>query len=137
IRDFHVTGVQTCALPILELVHKTTIVAFDKTGTLTVGQPTLVESIPFSLDQTQLLKLSAALQMGSEHPLARAIVQIAEQQQVSLPIAQNVQALPGRGVAALVEGRALKLGNTRLMNELEVDLSALADAAAALENQGN
>lgn len=121
----------------LELVHKTTIVAFDKTGTLTVGQPTLVESIPFSLDQTQLLKLSAALQMGSEHPLARAIVQAAEQQQISLPNAQNVQALPGRGVAATVEGRELKLGNTRLMDELEVDLSPLADAAAALENQGN
>src|SRR5690606_40053890 len=117
IRDFHVTGVQTCALPILELVHKTTIVAFDKTGTLTVGQPTLVESIPFSLDQTQLLKLSAALQMGSEHPLARAIVQAAEQQQISLPNAQNVQALPGRGVAATVEARELKLGNTRLMED--------------------
>lgn len=121
----------------LELMHKASTVAFDKTGTLTLGQPTLVAAIPFLSDENQLLRLSAALQMNSEHPLARAIVRTAQQQQVSVPVAQDAQALPGRGIAAKVEGRLLQLGNTRLMNELAIDLTPLNNAAADLEAEGN
>ena len=121
----------------LELMHKASTVAFDKTGTLTLGQPTLVAAIPLLFDESELLRLSAAVQMNSEHPLARAIVRAAQQQQVSVPAAQDAQALPGRGIVASVEGRSLQLGNTRLMNELAVDLTPLKSTAEDLEAQGN
>ncbi len=121
----------------LELIHKTGIVVFDKTGTLTQGQPTLVASIPAGVDETELLRLAAALQRGSEHPLARAMLAVAQERALSLPATSNLQAIPGRGLAADVEGRKLQLGSSRLMQELGLDLGVLRAEADRLENQGN
>lgn len=121
----------------LELVHKATTVVFDKTGTLTLGQPVLTEIVPYTLDKHALLALTAAVQMGSEHPLAHAVARAAEQQGIIVTAGVNSSALPGRGTAATVAGRALKLANTRLMNELDIDLSPLSTEAARLEAQGN
>ncbi len=121
----------------LELIHKAGIVVFDKTGTLTQGKPTLVASIPAGVEETELLRLAAALQQGSEHPLARAMLAVAQERALSLPAISNLQAIPGRGLAAEVEGRKLQLGSSRLMQELGLDLGVLRAEADRLENQGN
>jgi P-type Cu+ transporter len=124
----------------LETAHAVTVVVFDKTGTLTEGKPALVEAS--SVDGTEsaragLLRIAAALQQGSEHPLARAVIDAAGAASISWPQASGMAALPGRGIAGQVEGRAYRLGSTRLMQELGADMAPLAAQALALEQQGN
>jgi Cu+-exporting ATPase len=121
----------------LEVAHVLDIVAFDKTGTLTEGKPALVALEPApGLARAEALRLAAAVQAGSEHPLARAVVAEATREGMAVAPAAEVSALPGRGVSATVEGRSLRLGSRRLMGELGVDLGALAGRAAELEAQG-
>ena len=121
----------------LERAHAVDTVAFDKTGTLTEGKPTVVALAPAAgLDEAGLLRLAAAVQGGSEHPLARAVAAEAAARGVDAPAAQAVRALPGRGVAATVEDRPLLLGSRRLMEESGVATAALAGRAAELEAEG-
>ena len=121
----------------LEVAHRIRTVAFDKTGTLTEGKPGIVAALPApGTGLAMLLRLAASVQAGSEHPLARAVQARAEAEGVAAAPATEVRALPGRGVSAVVDGRTLALGSARLMAELGVDLSPLAEAAAALEQQG-
>ncbi|RZI41359.1 copper-translocating P-type ATPase [Herbaspirillum sp. HC18] len=121
----------------LELAHALTTVVFDKTGTLTEGKPALAEAMPHGMDETELIRLAAAIQQGSEHPLARAVVEAAKAKGIDIPVAEQVTALPGRGVSATVEGRLLKLGSSRLLHESGIDPGTLAAAAATLEQKGN
>ncbi len=122
----------------LELAHRITTVAFDKTGTLTEGKPSLAvcEPAPGAIDKARLLQLAAAVQRGSEHALARAVRQAAEDGPAGALAGADITALPGRGVAATVDGMRLILGSTRLMEEQGVALTALAARAAELEQQG-
>ncbi|OEZ96849.1 cation-translocating P-type ATPase [Duganella sp. HH101] len=126
----------------LELAHRITTVAFDKTGTLTEGKPSLVALEPAGIDEARLLQLAAAIQRGSEHALARAVTDAADVATASsavtaaAPSVTSVAALPGRGVAATVDGVRLILGSTRLMQEEGVALDALNARAAELERQG-
>ena len=104
----------------LEVAHSVDTVAFDKTGTLTEGKPSVVALEPApGLDRGELLRLAASVQAGSEHPLARAVTLLAEVERASPPPAGDLKALPGRGVAATVESRSLRLGSRRLMEELK------------------
>jgi len=121
----------------LELAHAIDTVAFDKTGTLTLGQPALtaLECAPGFHDEV-LLSLAGALQRGSEHPLAKAVLQAAAARGLQLSQARDVQALPGRGIQGEVGGRQLMLGSWRLMQERGVDLSALSPVADTLERDG-
>jgi Cu+-exporting ATPase len=121
----------------LEIAHAVKVVAFDKTGTLTEGKPRLVAAEAVSGDRSALLAVSAAIQAGSEHALARAVLDAARDEGVAVPGAGNVRALPGRGIAAQVGARELRLGSTRLMEELKIDLGALASRAAQLQAQGH
>lgn len=126
----------------LELAHAVKTVAFDKTGTLTEGHPKLVvlESSTKDADASDtdnLLMVAASLQVGSEHPLAKAVVYAAQGKGIMLQPAKEVQAMPGRGVAGTVSGQKLYLGNTRWMEELGVDLSALKARSLALEAEGH
>ncbi len=120
----------------LEIAHRVSVVAFDKTGTLTEGRPELVAAEPADGARSELLARAAALQAGSEHPLARAVTAAAMREGVTVPPADALTAVAGRGIAASVEGRALKLGSSRFMDELGVDLSPLADRAAQLQADG-
>jgi Cu+-exporting ATPase len=121
----------------LEIAHRINTVVFDKTGTLTLGKPVLVAHVAAADDEQEFLSLTAAVQSGSEHPLAKAIIETARQLKLQVPTATSVKALPGRGLSATVNGRKLSLGNTRLMQELKVDLGHLAEQAITLESQGN
>jgi Cu+-exporting ATPase len=120
----------------LETAHAVKVVAFDKTGTLTVGRPALVALEPVDGERTAALALAAAVQSGSEHPLAKAVVAAAKKELVAVPAAGNVKVEPGRGIEAWVRGRRLAIGSSRWMRELGVDLSSLATRQAALEQQG-
>ncbi len=121
----------------LETVHRSGTVVFDKTGTLTLGQPGVTVLVPQGIDRSRLLQLAASVQNGSEHPLARAVVTLAALELAALRPATEVVALPGRGIGADVDGLALRLGSTRLMQELGVDLTPLASRAATQESKGD
>ena len=121
----------------LEVAHAVTTVAFDKTGTLTEGKSTLVavESAP-GVSRDDVLRLAAALQKSSDHPLAKAVIDKARAERLPVPEASDARALPGRGVEASVRGEALALGSTRLLRELDVDAAPLLAQARRLESQG-
>jgi Cu+-exporting ATPase len=122
----------------LEMAHRVQTVAFDKTGTLTVGQPRLVGQVAApGQAAASALALAAAVQQGSEHPLARAVVAAA--QGMALPIAQDVQdvqAVPGRGVRARVDGRELLLGSLRWLHEEGLDPALWGEDIARFQTQG-
>lgn len=120
----------------LEIAHKINTVAFDKTGTLTQGKPTLVALEAMAGQEGQLLPFAAAIQNGSEHPLAKAVLDMARERAVTVPAAHAVTAIAGRGMSAQVKGRDLRLGSTRYMNELNVDISPIAAVAKMLQEQG-
>ncbi len=121
----------------LEVAHDVKVVAFDKTGTLTEGKPRLVAAEPAAGDRASLLATSAAIQAGSEHTLARAVLDAAKQEGVTVARASQVRAIAGRGMAAEAGGRDLRLGSTRLMQESGVDLSALSTRADELRRGGS
>jgi len=121
----------------LEIAHRVRTVAFDKTGTLTVGKPELVALEPAAGQQrAAVLAMAAAVQSGSEHPLARAVVEAAQREAVPLAAVSDVRAVAGRGVAAMLGRRLLRLGSSRFMQELQVDLSAMEARAALLQAEG-
>ncbi|MGE4240709.1 MAG: heavy metal translocating P-type ATPase [Ramlibacter sp.] len=120
----------------LEVAHNVKVVAFDKTGTLTEGKPRLVAFEAFDGDNAALLRLAASVQSGSEHPLARAVMDSAKENLVSVAPAQDAKSVAGRGMSAQVKGQTLSLGSTRWMNELGVDLAPLAKRAQELEDEG-
>ncbi|WP_211197870.1 heavy metal translocating P-type ATPase [Permianibacter fluminis] len=120
----------------LEIAHRVQVVAFDKTGTLTLGKPQVVAIEAAATERKEILALAAALNQGSEHPLAKAMLAAAEVEFVSIPDASNIRALPGRGIAGQVGLLDLRLGSGRLMQELGVSVSALQSRALALAGQG-
>nr|WP_119680236.1 heavy metal translocating P-type ATPase [Indioceanicola profundi] len=121
----------------LERAQAVDTIVFDKTGTLTEGKPSLVALLPApGLERAELLRLAGAVQSGSEHPLADAVRRTASAEGVALPSATDLKALPGRGVSALVDGRELRLGSTRLMEEMGVELSPLRAEADRLAADG-
>lgn len=122
----------------LELAHKVDTIAFDKTGTLTVGQPQLTAVHAFdSLGEAQLLSAAAAVQRGSEHPLARAVVRAAgARSDETVTIASDIRAIPGRGTEGRIADKAWLIGSWRWMQELGADLSAAAVLAESLQNAG-
>jgi len=116
----------------LETMHAVTVIAFDKTGTLTQGKPTLVDAQSLILSRDDLLARAAALQSGSEHPLARAVLDAVPQ---ATP-GQQVQAVAGRGVKGVFNGETLALGSGPWMRELGVEIDPLMSAATMLQSQG-
>ena len=120
----------------LELAHRIGVVAFDKTGTLTEGRPQVVAALPADGDRAALLRRAAALQSGSEHPLARAVLQAASHDGLILPAVSQLRAVPGQGMAGVVDGVELRLGNQRWMHELGVDTQALDAQAKDQQEQG-
>ena len=121
----------------LEMAHRVQTVAFDKTGTLTVGQPRLIAHLPApGMDAALALGWAASVQSGSEHPLARAVLNAAQAQGLATIAPQELAAVPGRGVQAQVEGRQLLLGSLRWLQQEGMDANLWADDVKALHAQG-
>ena len=121
----------------LETLEQVDTVVVDKTGTLTEGKPELVGVEPTeSTEADDLLRLAAALERGSEHPLAAAIVAGAESRGLSVPAVADFASRTGKGLTGTVEGRSVAIGNDALMAELNVDVSALASRGDSLRSLG-
>ncbi len=109
----------------------------DKTGTLTEGKPRLMAVLPErSFAEDELLRLAATLERGSEHPLAEAIVNGADERGVGLGNAENFEAVTGKGVTGEIDGRKVALGNAALMDDLGLNAAGLADTANARRDEG-
>ncbi len=121
----------------IERLREVDTLIVDKTGTLTEGKPAFhsVAALGESSDDEVLL-IAASLDRGSEHPLARAIVEEAERRQLSLSRAEGFESASGIGVRGSVDGRKVALGNTALMDEESVDWREMANKAEALREQG-
>jgi Cu+-exporting ATPase len=122
------------ALEILETVDTLVV---DKTGTLTEGKPRLTSVVPTpGWSDSDLLRLAASLERGSEHPLAAAIVAGAQERELTLSATEEFQSVTGKGVVGRVGGRRVALGNRRLMDDLHVNLGDLVDRAETLRREG-
>ncbi|HEY0818311.1 MAG TPA: heavy metal translocating P-type ATPase [Rhizobacter sp.] len=121
----------------LEVAHAATVVAFDKTGTLTEGKPSLVAALPApGVERVDVLRMAAALQTTSSHPLALAVLDAVRTERLAVPQARDAKALPGRGVEGVVLGQQVLLGSSRLLGELGIPAGALAADAERLQNEG-
>jgi len=121
----------------LERFEKVDTLVLDKTGTLTEGRPSVTAIRPVEgFDDVELLRLSASLERGSEHPLADAIMRAAADRDLTLSEAAEFDSPVGRGVTGLVDGRRLFLGNARYLTEAGVDVAPLEAEAEALREEG-
>jgi Cu+-exporting ATPase len=121
----------------IEVLRRVDTLVVDKTGTLTEGKPALVSVVPLpGTDESELIRLAASVERGSEHPLADAIVRGAEQRGVRATHAEAFQSVPGQGVQARVEGRSVALGNRAMMEALHVDFGGLVERAEELRRAG-
>ncbi|WP_414563634.1 MULTISPECIES: heavy metal translocating P-type ATPase [unclassified Anabaena] len=119
---------------VLEKVHQLDTVVFDKTGTLTTGNPTVTDCLPIgeigNNEPQTLLQLAAAVESGTYHPLAKAIQQAAQQQDLSIPDAVDFHTEPGLGVSAMVEGKFVLLGNWEWLSKHGIPLDETAQQLA-------
>ena len=120
----------------LELLHGVQVIAFDKTGTLTAGKPRLTAFKAAHGTDAELLALAAAVQQGSEHPLARAVGDAAREAGLAVEAARGTTAVPGLGVTAQVGDAVLALGNARMLAQSGIDLAPLATLAREHEEAG-
>jgi Cd2+/Zn2+-exporting ATPase len=121
---------------VLEGLGRLTAVALDKTGTLTEGKPKVTDVVSFGLSEPETLRLSAALETGSSHQLALAILERATENQIALPAVSDAKALGGKGVSATVEGQSVFLGSAKAASGL-VDIPAADQTAiSALNDEG-
>jgi Cu2+-exporting ATPase len=122
----------------LEQASKIGAVIFDKTGTLTVGQPRVVELIGAGnpVGEDEVLRLAASAEGSSEHPLAQAVVDAAKERKLTLVDATGFAAVPGHGLEAKVDGRAVMVGNAKLMRDRGISFDGLTARADELEGAG-
>jgi Cu+-exporting ATPase len=121
----------------IEVMHKVDTLVIDKTGTLTEGRPKLVEAATAQgWDEVSLLGLAAGLERASEHPLATAIVEGAEERGIKLAPVTDFNSLPGKGVQGTIGGRAVILGNERLLSDLNIPPGQMTDIAERMRAEG-
>ena len=121
----------------LERFEKVDTLIVDKTGTLTKGEPQLVAILPVTgYDESTVLRLAATLERGSEHPLAEAIVRGAEDRGVALAEAADFEAVTGKGVKGTVDGKAVAIGNLKLVQDLGLEIEAVAERADRRRDEG-
>ncbi len=124
----------------LELAHKLQTIVLDKTGTLTQGKPTVTDFVTVNgtanSNELKLLQLAASVERNSEHPLAEAVVQYAQSQQLELADARDFEAVAGSGVQGYVSGQLVQIGTQRWMSELGIDTQALRSHWDKLEYLG-
>lgn len=121
----------------LEMTYRLNAVVLDKTGTITKGQPEVTDVIPLgSMDRGELLRMAAAAEKNSEHPLGEAIYEQGKKEPGTVPEAEQFAAIPGKGVRAVVEGRQIYIGTRKLMQEAGIDTGSAENVIAGLEDDG-
>jgi len=121
----------------LEAAYQLDTIVLDKTGTITVGKPSLTDLVPLgAFNRSDLLQLIASAEQHSEHPLAQAILEAAQQEELDLLPVSYFEAIVGRGLSAQVEGKHLLVGNESLMKEKHIDSSAFQEQLLELSKEG-
>jgi len=120
----------------LEAAGRIKVVVMDKTGTLTKGEPEVVAVIVYGMAEDELLRLAAAVERESEHPLAQAVVKRAEGRGVAAVSAAAFENVPGHGAIATVDGHQVAVGNLRLMQRENIDVGALEQRRQSLASEG-
>ena len=120
----------------LEKIHKVDTIVLDKTGTITKGEPEVTNVVELRFSRPDLLRLAAAAERDSEHPLAAAVVRYVDKEGIDIPSPSGFKAIPGEGVEATVEGKRVLVGNARLMSESSIDTSAANELLGKLEHEG-
>ncbi len=120
----------------LERIHKLDTIIFDKTGTITKGQPEVTDIIAFDENEEQILKYAAIAEKNSEHPLGHAVVRRANEKGIQLKDPQNFEAIPGHGIYAFIDDKTIYLGNRKLINDKNIDISKTEDQISKLELEG-
>lgn len=121
----------------LENLGSLNAIALDKTGTITRGRPAVTDIVPIGRSEDDLLRLTAAVETRSSHPLAQAVVRSAQERKLALPTAGELQNLQGRGVQSKVEGRLIRIGNVRMFEEARITLpDTLKNQAQSLSESG-
>ena len=119
----------------IQTMRAVKVIVFDKTGTLTVGKPRVTDIVPLTVGEKELLSLAAAVEVGSEHPLARAIIEIARERAAAVEPVEGFQALRGKGASGRVAGRDVLVGSARLLRDEGVDISSGEAELARLESE--
>ncbi|MBM7560784.1 heavy metal translocating P-type ATPase [Fusibacter tunisiensis] len=121
----------------LEIAHKVDTIIFDKTGTLTKGKPEVTDILSYNtFSKEMVLKYAASAEMGSEHPLADAIIAKAKEDSIEIQTTSSFEAIPGRGVLAVVDQKTIQLGNHKMMIENGISISDAESDFNRLADQG-
>jgi len=127
----------------LEIAKSINVIVFDKTGTLTKGEPTVTDIVsvmeirnPKHEIRNEILQIAGSVEKNSEHPLAQAIVNRARKEKVKLSEVKSFQAIPGKGVEAVLDRKKILLGTRMLMKDNKISVDLIEDKMAELENQG-
>jgi Cu+-exporting ATPase len=120
----------------LEIAHQIQTVVMDKTGTITEGKPRVTDMVTSGINETEMLKIAASAEKGSEHPLADAIVEEAKNRNLELYQVKNFQALPGQGLEAEINGKNYYLGNLRLLNEQKININGFEEKSEKFAEEG-
>lgn len=121
----------------LQQAGKVTTVVLDKTGTITEGKPCVTAKVPADdISEDELLRVAASLEVGSEHPLASAIVQAAKERQLELSSVTGFSAISGQGVHGMLEMQAVALGNAAFMKSRHININSMSSSVESLAEQG-
>ena len=120
----------------IQTMSNVDVIVFDKTGTITQGKPEVTDVIAVEGDEAELLRLAASVEVGSEHPLGKAIVASARQKGISLAYPRNFQAVTGKGVSSEIDGRLTLVGSRRLLEDHGLDPHGMDEEIARLEAEG-
>jgi Cu+-exporting ATPase len=131
------SGVLIRNAEVLEILEKVDTIVVDKTGTLTEGKPVVTSVVPLGdFTETDVLLFSAGLERASEHPLAAAITRAADERKLQLRSVEQFQAIPGKGIVGMVDGKRTVFGNATLMDEFNIDPGKARDRAEELRRDG-
>ena len=120
----------------LEIAHHVQTVVMDKTGTITEGRPRVTNLVADGIDETEMLRIAASAEKGSEHPLADAIVDEAKELNLELYDVENFEAIPGQGLRAVVNNKIYYLGNLRLINEQKINIKNFEEKSIKFADEG-
>ncbi|MEG2812529.1 MAG: heavy metal translocating P-type ATPase [Clostridium sp.] len=121
---------------VLETAYKVQDIVFDKTGTITEGRPKVTDILTNNIDEDELLQIVASGEKGSEHPLGEAIVREAEDRGLKIDSIENFKAIEGHGISCIVNSKSVLIGNIKLMNENNIDVSSFIKSSEDIASQG-
>ncbi len=120
----------------LETTHQIKTIVFDKTGTITEGKPVVTDIVVNGISENEILALAASAEKGSEHPLGEAIVRGAEEKNLEFKAIEEFNAVPGHGIEVKIDEKTVLIGNKKLINEKNIDISVLSEESDRLAAEG-